>query len=99
MSNNLTLSDAINEALDTGEDATFVYDGTLYTFSAAGLLAFIAAEATPVDLSDYAKKTDLDAYAETTDLDARLSGAQRTAIDALTSESDAAAIVAALQAT
>jgi hypothetical protein len=44
MSNNLTLSDAINEALDTGKEATFTYNGTLYTFSPAGLLAFILAE-------------------------------------------------------
>jgi hypothetical protein len=44
MSNNLTLSDAINEALDTGKEATFLYNGTLYTFSPAGLIAFITAE-------------------------------------------------------
>lgn len=41
MSNRLTLSDAINEAVDTGKDATFLYNGTLYTFSAAGLLTFL----------------------------------------------------------
>jgi hypothetical protein len=44
MSNQLTLSDAINEAIDTGKDATVLYNGTLSTFSAAGLLAFILAE-------------------------------------------------------
>lgn len=42
MSNRLTLADAINEALDTGKEATFIYEGTLYTFSAAGLLTFLA---------------------------------------------------------
>lgn len=40
---NKTIADAINEALNTGRDATFEYSGTVYTFSAAGLLAFLAA--------------------------------------------------------
>lgn len=42
MSNNLTLSDAINEAVDTGKNATFLYNGSLYTFSPEGLLTFYA---------------------------------------------------------
>lgn len=44
MSNNLTLSDAINAAQDTGKNATFLYNGTLYTFSAQGLIDFLTAE-------------------------------------------------------
>jgi hypothetical protein len=46
MSNNKTLSDAISDAYETGKDATFNYNGTLYTFSAAGLLTFLGAEQT-----------------------------------------------------
>lgn len=45
MSNRLTLSDAINEAQDTGKDATFLFGGTLYTFSPQGLIDFIEAVA------------------------------------------------------
>lgn len=51
MSNNLTLADAINEALDTGKEATFLYNGTLYTFSPAGILAFIEANIASIDFS------------------------------------------------
>lgn len=46
MSNQLTLADAINEALDTGKEATFLYNGTLYTFSPAGLITFLTANGT-----------------------------------------------------
>lgn len=45
MSNNLTLSDAINEALDTGKEATFIYNNVVYSFSPQGILDFIAANA------------------------------------------------------
>lgn len=46
MSNLLTLADAINQALDTGHEATFIYNGTTYTFSPAGILTFLAATQT-----------------------------------------------------
>ena len=46
MSNQLTLADSINEALDTGKEATFLYNGTLYTFSPAGLITFLTANGT-----------------------------------------------------
>ncbi len=45
MSNLLNLSDAINEAFKTGQTPTFIYEGTTYQFSPAGLLAFISANA------------------------------------------------------
>lgn len=44
MSNQLTLSDAINEAIDTGKNATFIYNDITYTFSAQGLIDFLTAE-------------------------------------------------------
>ncbi len=46
MSNLLTLADSINAAYDTGKEATFTYNSTLYTLSPAGLLGFVAAENT-----------------------------------------------------
>jgi hypothetical protein len=52
MSNNLTLADAINQALYTGQEATFVYEGTLYTFSPAGMIEFLQAEANFVETED-----------------------------------------------
>ena len=52
MSNLLTLSDSINAAIETGKEATFLYNGTLYTFSPAGLIAFLVAEgALPVGVT------------------------------------------------
>lgn len=67
MSNNLTLSDAINEALDTGKEATFLYNGTLYTFSPAGLIAFMTANGTlPVGVTatnaEVNKAADVSSY-------------------------------------
>ena len=49
MSNLLTLADSINAAYDTGKNPTFLYDGTLYTFSPTGLLAFIHSESAPLE--------------------------------------------------
>lgn len=44
MSNNLNLSDSINFAIASGKTPTFIYNGTTYSFSPAGLLAFFTAE-------------------------------------------------------
>lgn len=49
MSNLLTLADSINNAINTGKEATFTYNGTLYTLSPVGLLSFIAAENTALN--------------------------------------------------
>lgn len=66
MSNNLTLSDAINAALDTGKEATFSYGGTLYTFSPQGLIDFITAEGgggvtDPLEIDDLVVNNQIDA--------------------------------------
>lgn len=44
MSNLLNLTDAINEGYRAGKTPTFVYNGTTYEFSPAGLISFMAAE-------------------------------------------------------
>lgn len=44
MSNLLNLTDAINEGYKSGKTPTFIYEGTVYEFSPAGLLAFMQAE-------------------------------------------------------
>jgi len=44
MSNLLTLADSINNAINTGKEATFTYNGTLYTLSPAGLVTFLNSE-------------------------------------------------------
>lgn len=44
MSNLLNLSDSINFAITSGKTPTFIYNGTTYEFSPAGLIAFIVAE-------------------------------------------------------
>lgn len=41
-----SLTDAINAAFRSGKDPTFIYGSTTYTFSPAGLIAFLAAEGT-----------------------------------------------------
>lgn len=44
MSNLLNLTDAINEGFKSGKTPTFIYEGTTYEFSPAGLIAFLTAE-------------------------------------------------------
>lgn len=52
MSNLLNLSDSINFAIQSGKTPTFIYNGTTYEFSPAGLIAFLTAEgALPVGVT------------------------------------------------
>lgn len=44
MSNLLNLTDAINEGYRAGRTPTFIYNGTTYEFSPAGLITFFQAE-------------------------------------------------------
>lgn len=46
MSNNLNLSDSINFAIASGKTPTFIYNGTTYEFSPAGLITFLTANGT-----------------------------------------------------
>lgn len=91
---NKTLSDLIVAAANTGADPTelssFVTD--------ADLAGFVTSTELTTTLSDYATTASLSDYATVASLDARLSSAQRVAIDLLTSASTAEDIVAALQA-
>jgi len=50
MSNLLTLADSINAAYDTGKEATFLYNGTLYTFSPAGIIDWLSANPPESDI-------------------------------------------------
>jgi hypothetical protein len=60
MSNQLTLADSLNAAMNTGDEATFVYNGTTYTFSAAGLISFFTANGTlPVAVTASAAEINL----------------------------------------
>lgn len=68
MSNNLTLADAINEAVYTGKEATFLYSGTLYTFSPAGLITFLTATnpglATTATAAELNKAADVSSFVQ-----------------------------------
>lgn len=44
MSNLLTLADSINNAINTGKEATFTYNGVLYTLSPGGIITFLNSE-------------------------------------------------------
>ena len=62
MSNNLTLADAINAALNTGHEATFLYNGSLYTFSPAGIITWLGAAGIPSGLG--ATQAEIDKAAD-----------------------------------
>lgn len=48
MSNLKTLADSICDAYDTGKDATFLYNSTLYTLSPTGIITWLGAAGIPV---------------------------------------------------
>jgi hypothetical protein len=62
MSNNLTLADSINAALNTGHEATFLYNSNLYTFSPAGIITWLNAAGIPSGLG--ATQAEIDKAAD-----------------------------------
>lgn len=68
MSNNKTLCDSIVDAYDTGKNGTFLYDDTLYTFSPAGLIAFLTATnpgiATTATAAELNKAADVSSFVQ-----------------------------------